>query len=157
MRLATVSCIPTLLALPHIQNTLQTPSTCLKSLKVKLQEANWVPEGLKETWSCSQGISRPAYSRLDKAQYSEISSTTQHSRMYSPTSAQSWPPQYWWVQCKKTENSQGPGGSPCSVVHGAIFISKKSLNFENSRVLQSAPEFSRVLKVQRFFADVFIR
>ena len=32
-------------------------------------------------------------------------------------------------------------------------ISKKSLNFENSGVLQSAPEFSRVLKVQRFFAD----
>ena len=32
-------------------------------------------------------------------------------------------------------------------------ISKKSLNFENSRVLQSSPEFSRVLKVQRFFAD----
>ena len=34
------------------------------------------------------------------------------------------------------------------------YISKKSLNFENSRVLQSAPEFGRVLKVQRFFADV---
>ena len=35
-----------------------------------------------------------------------------------------------------------------------LLISKKSLNFENSRVLQSSPEFSRVLKVQRFFADV---
>ena len=32
-------------------------------------------------------------------------------------------------------------------------ISKNPLNFENSGVLQSAPEFSRVLKVQRFFAD----
>ena len=35
-------------------------------------------------------------------------------------------------------------------------ISKKSLNFENSRVLQSSPEFSRVLKVQRFFADAVV-
>ena len=34
------------------------------------------------------------------------------------------------------------------------FISKTSLNFENSGVPESAPEFSRVLKVQRFFADV---
>ena len=37
-----------------------------------------------------------------------------------------------------------------------VSISKKSLNFENSRELQSAPEFSRVLKVQRFFADVAV-
>ena len=39
MRLATVPCIPTLLALFHIQNTLQTPSTCLEFLKVKLQRS----------------------------------------------------------------------------------------------------------------------
>ena len=41
-----------------------------------------------------------------------------------------------------------------ALVVSLAYISKKSLNFENSRVLQSAPEFSRVLKVQRFFADV---
>ena len=40
------------------------------------------------------------------------------------------------------------------VVQRMIFISKKSLNFENFGELWGTLEYSGVLKVQRFFADV---